>query len=240
MKKLSIIVLSAISLLASQTTFAKSKTYTLDSEHSSVGFKIAHLVSKVSGTFNIVEGKIEFDAEKNKLKTSGKIDAASIDTNVQKRDDHLRSADFFDVNNEKNPQFKWITFESYKFSDITTDANATKGKLHGKITIHGVTRPIVLDVTIHGKPILDPWGFERLSMNAVGTLNRKDFGLTWNKAVETGGFVVGDQVELSMDIEAIVKADAPKTEAAGKPATSAKDDKSVIIKSDKKEDKPTK
>lgn len=221
----------SLTLLMASSGFAKSKTYNLDTDHSNVDFKIKHLASKVRGSFGKVEGTIEYDAENlKKLKTTGKIDAASIDTGVEKRDAHLKSADFFDVDNTKSPDNKHITFKSTGFSDITTVGEETKGKLAGRITIHSVTKPIILEVVIHGKPIIDPWGMERLSMSATGTLNRKDFGLNWNKALETGGFVVGDEVELSMDVEAVTKADTPKKNDA-----KAKNDASVIIKDEKKE-----
>jgi|JI10StandDraft_1071094.scaffolds.fasta_scaffold80208_1 polyisoprenoid-binding protein YceI len=207
-----ILTVLSISILFAGSAFAKNKTYTVDAEHSNVSFKIKHLVSKVRGDFTKFEGKVEFDADNTKkFKSTGKIETASINTGVAKRDDHLRSADFFDVDNAKQPQNKTITFESIKFNDVTETNGEIKGKLLGKITIHSVTKPIELDVVILGKPMIDPWGMERLSFTANGVLNRKDFGLTWNKAVETGGFVVGDEVELEMNVEAITKADAPKT-----------------------------
>lgn len=209
-KKILVALLSFGFIGVSSNSFAKSKTFTLDTDHSSVEFKIRHLVGKVKGTFAATEGKIEFDADKaDKFKVSGKLDAASVNTGIQKRDDHLKSPDFFDVNNT-NTQFKSIAFESSKFTNVVTTADETKGQLEGKITIHGVTKPITLDVTIHGKPMLDPWGNERMAVSATGRLNRKDFGLTWNKAVETGGFVVGDDVDLELEVEAIAKPDAKK------------------------------
>lgn len=207
-----ILTVLSVSVLVAGSAFAKNKTYTVDAEHSNVSFKIKHLVSKVRGDFTKFEGKIEFDADNTKkFKSTAKIETASINTGVAKRDDHLKSADFFDVDNAKQPQNKTITFESIKFNDVTEANGEIKGKLLGKITIHSVTKPIELDVVILGKPMIDPWGMERLSLTANGVLNRKDFGLNWNKAVETGGFVVGDEVELEMNVEAITKADAPKT-----------------------------
>ncbi len=192
---------------------AKQELFTLDPDHSTVQFKISHLFSKVTGYFTTFEGTVDLDAKKmDKMKILGKIDASSINTNVQKRDEHLRSGDFFDVNNPKKPEYKWIVFESNKFTGVTTSGNETKGKLSGKITIHGITKDITLDVTIHN-PMFDPWGFERTSISATGKLNRKDFGLTWNKAVETGGFVVGDEVELLIEGEATRKAPQPPATA---------------------------
>lgn len=211
--------------LATQALAAKVEKFDVDAEHSSVEFKIRHLIGKVSGKFTKVEGKIDYDAAKSeKLKVWGKIDAASIDTSNEKRDDHLRSADFFDVANPKKPEYKWITFESDKFSDIVTSGEETKGKLSGKITIHGVTKPIVLDVSINGKPVLDPWGNERVAFSAQGILNRKDFGLDWNKPLEkAGGTLVGDDVTLILEIEAYRKAPVAKDskEKTSKSATEA-------------------
>lgn len=216
-------------LMASGTSFAKSKNYSVDSDHSSVEFRVKHLAGKVKGRYDIskMEGKVEYDAEKpEKLKITGKIDATTIDTNNQKRDDHLRSPDFFDVNNPNNPQNKWIIFESTKFTEVSTVNSETKGKLEGKLTIHSVTQQVVLNVVIHGKPMVDPWGFERVAISADGSVNRKDFGLTWNQALETGGFLVGDSVSISIEVEAIVKSDsAPK---AAKP-----EEKKVEVKQDK-------
>jgi len=224
-----ILTLGTCLILIASNAIAKSKTYTIDAEHSDVSFKIKHLVSKVRGSFTKIEGTVEYDAENpSKFKSKGKIETASINTGVAKRDEHLRSADFFDVDNPKQPQNKTITFESIKLNDVAEATGEYRGKLLGKITIHSVTKPIELDLVILGKPMLDPWGMERLSFSATGMLNRKDFGLTWNKAVETGGFVVGDEVELELNVEAITKAEAPKP---------AKDDKKVMKNADEKQDK---
>lgn len=224
MKKKILLTLFVSLALSGQALASKAEKFDLDTDHSSVEFKISHLIGKVSGKFTKVEGKIEYDAEKaEKLKVSGKIETASIDTSIQKRDDHLRSADFFDVANPKKPEYKYINFESDKFSDITTSGEETKGKLSGKITIHGVTKPIVLDVTINGKPILDPWGNERMAVSAHGTLNRKDFGLDWNKPLEKAGSVlIGDNVELILEVEAYRKAPVTK-DAKDKTSKSATD-----------------
>jgi polyisoprenoid-binding protein YceI len=181
---------------------SKTQTYTVDSDHSSVDFKIRHLVGKVKGNFNKFEGKLELDADKiEKMKSTAVIDATSIDTNIQKRDDHLRSADFFETE-----KFKTITFTGEKVTDITEAEGEIKGKIHGKITIKGVTKPLVMDMVMHGKPAQDPWGNMRVAISASGMLNRKDFGLNWNKAIETGGFVVGDDVEIAIETEAFYKA----------------------------------
>ncbi len=172
-------------------------TYTIDTDHSTAGFKIRHLFSYVRGVFNQFEGSVDYDPAKPETwKTTAVIQAASIDTRVAKRDAHLRSKDFFDVT-----QFPTITFAS----DKVTDATATGAKLHGTLTLHGVAKPVVLDVAIHGVG-KDPWGNVRAGFTATTTINRKDFGLTWNTAVETGQLLVGDEVEITLEVEGLQKA----------------------------------
>lgn len=207
MKLKNLFLLTVFLLLAApHSVFAKhknnNKVYKLDADHSSVEFKIRHLLGKVSGRFSGMEGQIELDPDHtDTLKTSGKIDATTIDTGIKQRDDHLKSPDFFDVDNAKNPQFKNILFESTKLTEISTTGGTTKGKLHGDITIHGIKKSIVLDVTVNSTPVV-AFGSEHIGMSATGTLNRKDFGLGWNKAIEAGGFVVGDEVTISIEAEA--------------------------------------
>jgi polyisoprenoid-binding protein YceI len=174
---------------------AGADTYRVDPAHTSVLFHVRHLFTSVTGRFEKFDGSIDYD-EKALAKThvSGTIDAASINTNVERRDNHLRSADFFDV--EKYPK---ITFESTGTNDI--DSSGHKGKMNGTLTIHGVSRPVVLDVSFLGKG-KDPGGHERAGFHATTTINRKDFGLTWNKALESGGLLVGDEVTIDLDVEA--------------------------------------
>jgi len=173
----------------------RADTYTVDKAHSSVSFRIRHLFSSVTGRFESFEGKITYDEKDPKQsRAQGSIDAASINTNVAKRDDHLRSPDFFDV--AKYPK---ITFETTEVSDV--DASGKKGKLHGRLTMHGVTKPVVLDAEMLGKG-KDPQGKDRIGLHATTTVNRKDFGLTWNKAMEAGGALVGDDVTIELDVEA--------------------------------------
>lgn len=171
-------------------------TYTIDAEHSSVTFKIRHLFSKTSGQFNQFEGTIDYEPGKPETwKAQAVIQTASIDTNVESRDKHLRSKDFFEV--EKFPA---ITFKSAK----VTDATAEGAKLHGDLTMHGVTQPVVMDLAIHGVG-KDPWGDTRAGFTAAIKIDRKEFGLTWNKAVEAGGLLVGDEVEITLEIEGLSK-----------------------------------
>ena len=169
-------------------------TYAVDPEHSTVSFRIRHLFSYVRGTFDRFEGTFEYvPGHPEAWTTSATIYADSIDTRVQKRDDHLRSPEFFDVQ-----RFPTIAFKSTG----VTAATATGAKLQGLLTIHGVERSVTLDLAIHGEG-KDPWGKVRSGVTATTTINRKDFGLTWNKAVETGQLVVGDEVEIALEVEGV-------------------------------------
>jgi len=169
-------------------------TWTLDKSHSSINFSVRHLmVSKVRGQFHDWDGTLVLDdADLTRSSVEVTIQAASIDTREPKRDDHLRSADFFDV-----AQFPTLTFKSTKI-----DRKGDELAVHGDLTIHGVTKPIVLSVETT-ETVKDPWGGTRTGFSAKASLSRKEFGLHWNAALETGGFVVGDKIELDLEIEAI-------------------------------------
>jgi len=177
-------------------TMASASTWTIDPDHSSVGFKVRHLmVSNVRGNFEKYSGLVDLDDKDiTKSKVDVTIDPNSINTNVQKRDEHLRSADFFDV-----ARYPSMTFVSKKWS------HGAKGalKVTGDLTIHGVTREVVLDVAPFSKESKDPWGNTRTGTSASTKINRKDFGLTWNKSMEAGGVLVGDEVDISIDVEMI-------------------------------------
>ena len=187
---------TCVLLLVGWSAIAGAETYRVDPAHTSVLFRIRHLFTTVTGRFERFDGTIDYDEKApRKARVSGTIDAATINTNVEKRDNHLRSADFFDV--EKYPK---ITFESSGVTDI--DASGHKGKMNGTLTMHGVSRPVILDVSFLGKG-KDPGGKERAGFHATTTVNRKDFGLTWNKALESGGLLVGDDVTIELDVEAV-------------------------------------
>ena len=175
-------------------------TWQFDLSHSSVGFTVRHLmVSKVHGRFARWGGTLEYDpAQPTLAKIAVTIETASVETREDKRDEHLRSADFFDVANHPT-----LTFNSTSIERIADDRLAVTGDL----TIRGVTRPVVLDVESSGQ-VKDPWGGLRAGFSAKTTISRKDFGLTWNVALETGGLLVGDKVEIGIEIEAIQKAAA--------------------------------
>ncbi len=206
MKKHALSLLAAFAVAIPGAAFAAD--YTIDASHSSADFAVRHLmVSKVRGTFNKLAGTVSYDPKNpEKIVIEATIDAASIDTREPKRDEHLRSADFFDV--EKHPT---ITFKSKK-------AKARgKGKLDvtGDLTIRGVTKEVVLSVEGLDQEVKDPWGNVRRGAQATAEINRKDFGLTWNQALEAGGVMVGDKVEISIDVELIRQA-AKEGETASK------------------------
>lgn len=174
----------------------KAQWYKVDPEHTSVTFTVRHLLTKVRGRFDRFEGRIFFDPEHpERTKVEGSIDVASVNTNVEERDKDLRSPRFFDA--EKFPK---ISFTSTKVTNISPDKK--KGRLQGRLTIHGVERPVVLDVAYLGAA-KDPWGNYRAAFTASTSINRKDFGLTWNEVLETGGVLVGDDVKIDLDVEAI-------------------------------------
>ncbi len=165
-----------------------------DPEHTGVHFKVRHLmVSSVRGEFEKVTGKIVYDeADVTKSTADITIDTASISTRLAKRDEHLRSPDFLDV-----VKYPAITFKSKR---VEKAGNGTL-KMTGDLTIHGVTKEVVLTVEGPTPAIKDPWGNRRVGGQATAKINRKDFGLVWNAALETGGVVVGDEVEITIDVE---------------------------------------
>ena len=185
-----------VGLLLLHAPVVGAATYTVDQDHTTVEFKIHHLLSYVRGTFNQFEGQFDYAPDHpEQWKASATIQASSIDTRVEKRDTHLRSPDFFDAEH-----YSTLTFTSTEVTDVTP----THAKLHGVLTLHGVQKPVVLDLTIHGVT-KDPWGHVRASFTATTTINRKEFGLTWNKVLETGQLLVGEDVEIVLEIEGIEK-----------------------------------
>jgi polyisoprenoid-binding protein YceI len=169
-------------------------TYQLDTAHSSIEFSIRHLViAKVRGRFTQFSATIELDEQDiTRSKVKAEIQAESITTAEEKRDAHLRSPDFFDV-----ARFPLITFESQRIEKDGSDLVMT-----GALTIHGVTKTVTLAVENLGTA-KDPWGNHRAAFTARGSLDRKDYGLGWNQVLEAGGVLVGDKVELALDIQAV-------------------------------------
>jgi polyisoprenoid-binding protein YceI len=173
----------------------ETERWEIDSSHSGIHFSVRHMViAKVRGQFGRWSGTILIPGG-NIARATAKvlIDASSIDTGVAERDTHLKSADFFDV-----AVFPEITFEA-----THVEAKDSENfSLSGELTMHGVTRQIVLDVECTGKA-RDPWGNERSGFSGKTSINRKDFGLNWNQVLETGGVLVGERVEVEFDIEAV-------------------------------------
>ena len=182
-----------------KTVLAPAHTrWAIDATHTSVEFAVRHLmITTVKGRFGSVVGSVTLDeADPSQTEVEVTIDAASIDTRVAQRDDHLRSPDFFDVE-----RFPTLTFKSVKA--IAVDADRVK--LIGDLTIRGVTRPVELEVVSHGKQS-DPWGGQRAGFEATTRIRRSDFGLTWNQVLEAGGVAVGDEVRISIDAQLILQA----------------------------------
>jgi polyisoprenoid-binding protein YceI len=194
MKTLGITLLVG-ALLSASTVLATE--YTIDPDHSSIGFKVGHLgISSVKGQLGKFQGTFRYDPQNVKTsQTTAKIQTESINTSNKKRDDHLKSPDFLDA-----PKFPTIEFTSKE-----VQALSDKGfKLLGDLTIRGITQPVVLDVTPLGT-VTDPWGNERAGFTATTKINRKDFGITWNKTMDTGGLVVGETVDVELEVEGIKK-----------------------------------
>jgi polyisoprenoid-binding protein YceI len=192
-------------LVIAAPSFAFAAEYVVDSGHSSASFAVKHMmVANVRGSFSKVTGTANID-EKDITKSTVEavIDATTVNTNEPKRDEHLRSADFFDT-----AQFPTITFKSTQVKKAGKD----KLKVSGNLTMHGVTRPVVLDVEGFTAEAKDPWGNTKRGGVATTKINRKDFGLGWNKVLETGGVAVGEEVSITIDLELNKKqAPAPAT-----------------------------
>jgi polyisoprenoid-binding protein YceI len=173
-------------------------TWNIDPSHSAIAFSVRHMVvSKTRGRFNKWSGQLRFDAgNPSASSVEVDIDPASLDTGDTQRDAHLRSPDFFDV--EKYPT------ASFRSTRVEV-AGEGRYRVTGNLTVHGITQPVLLDVTYEGSG-KDPWGGERAGFSATTTIDRKHFGLEWNKALETGGLLVGEKVELNLEIEAVKQA----------------------------------
>lgn len=172
-----------------------SSIYNIDPSHSSIGFSIKHMmIAKVHGAFEKFSGKLSLDAKdlsKSSIEVS--IEASSINTHEAQRDTHLKSADFFDVE-----KFPTLTFKSSRVEGQAGDL-----KVSGDLTIHGVTQKVVLDVEGPSAEMKDPWGNLKIGISASTKIKRKDFGLTWNAALEAGGFLVGDDVTINIELQLV-------------------------------------
>ena len=194
---------TALAATLSLPAAATTTTWQIDPNHSSAQFAVRHLgLSTVRGAFTKVNGTIQFD-DKDITKSSVDvtIDAASLDTRVEGRDKDLRGDHFFEV--EKYPT---LTFKSTKVEQVEVG----KLKVTGDLTIHGVTKQVVLDVEGPTAAVKDPWGNQRAAASATTKINRQDFGVKWNAKMDNGGWVVGDDVAITIDVEMVQKG-APKS-----------------------------
>lgn len=178
----------------------RTDRWEIDSSHSSVHFSVRHLmIAKVRGTFTRWSGSVQVpEGDFSKATVAATIDASSIDTGVADRDAHLKSPDFFDV--AQYPELRFVGKRVQPRSDDEVD-------VVGDLTIKGTTKEVVLRVEQHGQA-KDPWGNVRVAFTARTSIDRKDFGLTWNQALETGGVMVGDRVEIEAEIQAVQQVEA--------------------------------
>ena len=171
-------------------------TYTVDPSHSEVGFTARHaMVTKVRGRFSDVAGTVVLADDASLISVEATIQVASVDTRSADRDGHLKSADFFDVE-----QFPTMTYRS-----TSVQVSGDGFVVDGDLTLHGVTKPVQLEVTAEGVAT-DPFGNARAGFSAEAEINRKDFGLTWNAALETGGVLVSEKIKITLDVSAIKQA----------------------------------
>lgn len=175
-------------------TLVPATTWTLDASHSTVGFSAKHMMfTTVKGRFTEIAGTVDLSGETPSAATvSAHITANSIDTGSDQRDQHLRSPDFLDAE-----QFPAITFRSTRI-----EGEKRSFRMTGELTIHAISRPITLDVTYEGTGI-DPWGGERMGFRAAGKIDRREYGLVWNQALEAGGVLVGNEVKIEIDVQLV-------------------------------------
>jgi polyisoprenoid-binding protein YceI len=175
------------------TTTTQAATFTIDPVHSHVEFAIRHLMlSKVRGRFSTVSGSLALEADGTPAAVNADIEVDSIDTRDAQRDGHLKSPDFFDA----------ATFTHIRFASTGVTKDGDKIHIAGNLEIHGVTQPVVLKAEFLGRAT-DPWGKKRVGFEATTTINRKDFGMSFNQALETGGVMLGETVEIDLQIEAV-------------------------------------
>jgi len=190
-------VAAAVVALFSLPLLAGTTTYKIDPKHSDAQFAVTHLmISTVRGEFHGINGTVVYDdADVSKSSVEVTIDATSVDTREPDRDKDLRSDHFFDTANHPTMTFKSTKVES---------AGAGKLRVTGELTIRGNTKPVVLEVSAPKPPIKDPWGLQRTAISGTTKINRQDFGVSWNKTLDSGGVVVGDDVDITLDVEMIV------------------------------------
>ena len=183
--------LGALALVVLFTATASAATWNIDTTHSTLSFKIKHMLSKTGGQFTDWNGTIEAGDDLTQGSVEITIQAASIDTRNEDRDNHLRGADFFDVANHPT-----ITFKSNKI-----EQNGDGFVLHGDLTMVGVTKPVSIPFEFHGTAT-DPWGNTKAGFSGSTKINRKDWNIVWNKALDQGGLLLGEDVEIQIDVAA--------------------------------------
>ncbi len=178
------------------TEVAEKTVYAIDPAHTAIEFVVRHLmITRVRGRFAGVSGTIELRPGSDvPTAVDARIDAATIDTRESQRDTHLKSADFFEV--EKHPELEFVS--------TRIEGSPSDFTMYGNLTIHGVTHEVAFITEFEGR-VPDPWGGQRVGYRATATINRKDFGLTWNAALETGGVMVGDEVRVELDVQAVLQ-----------------------------------
>jgi polyisoprenoid-binding protein YceI len=188
---------SVLALALLMPLAVSAATYEIDPAHTSVQFSVRHMmISNVRGEFTKLSGKVVGDAAKpTETTVEATIDATSIDTRNEKRDEHLRSPDFLDT-----AKFPTLTFKSTK-----VEKAGDVWKVAGDLTLHGVTKPVVLDVTNLTPPMKDPWGNTRIGAQATTKISRQDFGIVFNKTLDGGGVLVGDEIAITIDVEVTQK-----------------------------------
>lgn len=202
MRKLVSASILALSLAFTTAASAAPATWSIDPGHSEVGFSIRHFFSKVQGSFGKFSGSVVYDPQKpENSSVKADIDPSSIDTKNEKRDNHLRSEDFFDVT-----KFPTMAFVSTK----VTAAGENKLKVDGNLTMHGITKPVTMDVTFLGAGPSRA-GEQRSGFEAVAKIDRKDFGILWNKTLDQGGTMLGDDVDIHINVEGVIPAAPPKS-----------------------------
>ena len=182
-------------MTTNDTSSGNTNNWNIDVAHSGINFSVRHMVvSKVRGHFGKFSGTLAIDdADLARSSVDVTIDASSIDTGVAQRDGHLRSPDFLDV--ERYPEIRFLSTRLHRLG-------ADQYHLAGELTIRGVTRQVLLDVELGGRA-KDPWGNERIGFSAKTSIDRKDYGLAWNQVLEAGGVLVGDRVDIELEVEAV-------------------------------------
>ena len=192
-----VLVASCLVAVTWLPAFAKATVYKVDPQHSSAQFGVTHLmISKVRGEFHALNGTVNVDeSDVTKSSVEVTIDASTIDTREPDRDQNLKSPQFLDVTKYPTMSFKSTKVEKGSSGHL---------KITGDLTIHGVTKSVVLDMTEPKSPIKDPWGLQRTAVSGTTKINRQDFGLTYSPTLDNGGLVVGNEVEITLDVEMIV------------------------------------